>query len=74
MDNKHSKTPVYRYLDEEEIVLIKRIKELGPVISVVIAAVEDWPDTDQRWAAIAKTDLQKGLMSLIRAVNCPESF
>jgi hypothetical protein len=33
-----------------------------------------WDGADQRWVAIAKTDLQKGFMALVRAVAQPESF
>ena len=29
---------------------------------------------DKRWLAIAKTDLQKGFMSLVRSIAKPETF
>ena len=38
----------------------------------------EWLDksgyTDKRWLNIAKTDLQKGFMSLMRSVVKPETF
>lgn len=43
-------------------------------IGKLIDVLADQKLADPRWLAIAKTDLQKGFMSLIRAITKPEFF
>ena len=90
MDNQHRKIAGYRELSQEEIDLMNRIKahgrELGELLIDVskfnaAAAAADSTGADlvrnseaHRWAAIAKTDLQTGLMALTRAVAKPAFF
>lgn len=40
----------------------------------MVDALEKTGGLDQRWVAIGKTDLQKGLMALTRAVAQPTTF
>jgi hypothetical protein len=74
MDNQHRQIKGYRELSQSEINTMNNIKELGKAVGDFIAAVESDVDVDKEWVAIAKTDLQKGFMSLNRAVTRPEFF
>jgi hypothetical protein len=64
----------YRDLSPAEIDLMNKLKDVAIEVGKWVDIVLDDPDTDKRWANIAKTDLQKGFMSLIRAVAQPETF
>lgn len=64
----------YRDLSQAEVDLMNKLKEVAVTVGEWVDIVLDDPDTDKRWANIAKTDLQKGFMSLIRAVAKPETF
>lgn len=74
VDNQHQKIKGYRDLSQAEIDLMNVCKEAAVQVGMVLAHVEASPDTDMRWAAIAKTDLQKGFMALIRSIAKPETF
>jgi len=71
MENQHRKIKGYRELSQEEIDAMNKVKELANEIG---AFIEELADVDPRWLAIAKTDLQKGFMSLTRAIAQPEFF
>ncbi|WP_323016508.1 hypothetical protein [Castellaniella sp.] len=64
----------YRELSEAEVDLMNDIKLTGEDIGALVATVAAHPDADQRWVAIARTELQQGLMALTRAVARPTSF
>jgi hypothetical protein len=64
----------YRELSNDEIVLINRLKSLAEVVGETVDEIHNMEDSDKRWAAIARTDLQTGFMALIRAVAKPETF
>ena len=64
----------YRDLSQSELDLMNKLKDVAVTVGEWVDIVIDDPDTDKRWANIAKTDLQKGFMSLIRAVAKPETF
>lgn len=64
----------YRKLTQAEIDLINTIKAHGETIADLVHRVEQMGDADRRWIAIGRTDLQTGLMALIRAIARPESF
>ena len=74
MDNQHKKIKGYRDLSQKEIDLMNEIKIVGEHVRVLCEKVDDHPNRDGRWCAIATTDLQKGFMALVRAVAKPESF
>lgn len=74
VDNQHKKITGYRDLTEGEITAVNAIKEEGERLQYLIEELEENSDFDQRWVATAKTDLQKGIMSAVRAVTRPESF
>lgn len=74
VDNQHRKISGYRDLSEAELGTINGIKEIGQTIGDLFELMHDADSVDQRWLAIAKTDLQKGFMAWIRAVTKPGGF
>lgn len=81
VDNQHKKISGYRDLSDETIVKINFIKKLGLDLQEFIhneeSILKDTANTetaDPRWLAIAKTDLQKGIMFLVRSIAKPEGF
>lgn len=69
-----SKIKGYRNLSNEEVLQINQIKALAGVVGEKVEELFNYENTDKRWAAIAKTDLQTGFMALVRAVARPDSF
>lgn len=74
IDNQHKKIVGYRDLTEVEIGAMNDCKKFAIEIGILCDKVATINDVDQRWVAIAKTDLQKGFMCLIRAIARPETF
>lgn len=74
MDNQHKKIKGYRDFSQEELDAINSIKELAEVVGEKVEEILSLDSSDKRWANIAKTDLQKGFMALVRSVAKPESF
>ena len=74
MDNQHKKIKGYRDLSQEEIDSMNKCKALSEEVGALVQEIMDNSATDKRWASIAKTDLQKGFMSLIRSVARPTTF
>jgi len=74
MDNQHRIIKGYRELNQQEIDLMNEIKANGEVLRVLVNKLRNTPGLDQRWVAIGQTDLQTGIMALVRAVAQPESF
>ena len=74
MDNQHKKIKGYRDLTQEEIDLMNEAKEMSVKVGELVSKIENTVGIDRRWSAIAKTDLQKGFMSLIRSIARPETF
>ena len=74
MDNQHRKIKGYRELSEAEIERMNQIKEKGAELGDLVRAMEADSAVDKRWLAIAKTDLQKGVMALTRSVAKPDFF
>ena len=74
MENQHRKITGYRELSESEIELMNAVKNLGAQVEAVVNLLRAEPSVDQRWASIGVTDIQKGLMALVRSVAKPTSF
>lgn len=74
MDNQHQKIKGYRDLTQAEIDLMNKAKAMAEQVGQLVAEVQATPGIDPRWAADGKTDLQKGFMSLIRAIAQPTTF
>ena len=64
----------YRDLSDEELRIANEIKELAELVGDKVEEVFARADTDKRWAAIGRTDLQTGFMALIRSVLRPTTF
>lgn len=74
MENQHRVIKGYRELSEQEIALMNEVKSLGEDLGNMIATLKQMPEIDQRWVSIAQTDLQKGIMALVRSIAQPTSF
>lgn len=79
VDNQHKMIKGYRDLSEAEINLMNRAKELAEEVGEFAQDMEDAAKNgnlslDLRWLNIARTDLQKGFMSLIRSIAQPSTF
>lgn len=74
MDNQHQHIKGYSDLTAEEIALMNEAKTLAEQVGALVDKIGKTPNTDQRWLAIGKTDLQKGFMATIRAVARPTTF
>lgn len=74
MDNQHRKITGYRELSQQEIDFMNKSKAMAVQVGALIDEIEASGVQDGRWLSIAKTDLQKGFMSLTRSVAKPETF
>ena len=82
MDNQHQKIKGYRDLSQAEIDMMNTIEGKGEELRELCKTVSEWAQVNDaaegtdscRWAAIGRTDLQTGIMALVRAVARPESF
>ena len=74
MDNQHRKITGYRDLSQAEIDLMNKVKAEGDRLEYLVSTLQATDDVDQRWVAIGRTELQLGIMSLVRAVARPSSF
>lgn len=75
VDNQHQKIKGYRDLSVEEIADMNAAKALAEQVGDLCKKFEmERPNADKRWLAIAKTDLQKGFMALVRSIARPETF
>ncbi|WP_027815012.1 Acb2/Tad1 domain-containing protein [Paraburkholderia bannensis] len=74
MDNQHKQIKGYRDLSQEEIDTMNAVKERAAMVGTLVEHLEGISTCDQRWVAIAKTDLQKGFMALVRSIAQPTTF
>ena len=74
MDNQHRKIKGYRELSQVEVDAMNAVKEKAAEVGKLIRELQDNSSLDQRWVAIAKTDLQKGFMAATRSVAKPDFF
>lgn len=74
MDNQHKLIKGYRDLSAEEIQSMNDVKAVGQQIGDTLAKLEGLPDIDKRWLAIGRTNLQQGIMAVVRAIAKPTSF
>lgn len=64
----------YRQLNEQEAALMNEIKAYGVQIGMLVEKLRAIQGIDQRWVSIGATDLQTGVMALVRAVAQPTTF
>ena len=74
MENQHQHIKGYRDLSQEEIDKMNEIKAIGEQLGSLVESLKAMESTDKRWVAEGNTDLQKGIMSLVRSVAKPTSF
>jgi hypothetical protein len=74
MENQHAMIKGYRDLSEEEIKAMNAVKQKAEEVGVLVREMEANKSLDQRWVAIAKTDLQRGFMAAVRAIAQPTTF
>jgi hypothetical protein len=75
VDNQHQKIKGYRNLSIADIDDTNAAKVLAEQVGDLCKKFEmERPNVDKRWLAIAKTDLQKGFMALVRSIARPETF
>ena len=74
MENQHKKIKGYRDLTQEEIDAMNEIKEVGVKLDELTTKLSAMNDIDLRWLHIGQTDLQKGLMAVVRSVARPTTF
>lgn len=74
MENQHQKITGYRDLTQEEIDLINEVKAKGVELGELVDKLMATESVDKRWASIGKTDLQTGLMALVRSIAKPSTF
>lgn len=72
---KHQNTsPGSQKLTNSGHELVTQTRELGELIDAHIKKLEKDDLVDKRWLAIAKTDLQRGFMSIVRSIAKPKHF
>ena len=64
----------YRQLNEAEAASMNEIKAHGVALGELVAKLRASQGLDQRWVSVGATDLQTGIMALVRAVAQPTSF
>jgi hypothetical protein len=64
----------YRQLTASEADLMNTIKAAGPQLEGLVHMLRNTEGIDQRWVSIGATDLQTGLMALVRSVAQPTNF
>ena len=74
MDNQHKLIRGYRELSQEEIDLMNKVKATGEQLGDLISELRSLDSTDKRWLAIGETDLQTGIMALVRSIAKPTTF
>lgn len=74
MKDQHKHIKGYRDLSEAEINAINRVKIAAEEVRVIVEHVKTIDGIDGRWLAVGVTDLQKGFMSVVRAIAKPGTF
>jgi hypothetical protein len=74
MKDQHTMIKGYRDLTEAEIAAMNELKAKAEEVGALLDKVAQIPGVDQRWFSIGRTDLQKGFMSVVRAIARPTTF
>jgi len=74
MDNQHKQIKGYRDLSQVEIDAMNAVKAEAAKVGLLIEELEANNKLDQRWVAIAKTQLQQGFMAAVRSIAQPTTF
>lgn len=73
MENQHRHIKGYRDLTADEIEAMNGFKALGAELDAALKAAAE-AGADPRCLAIARTELQTGMMWAVRAIARPEGF
>jgi len=73
VEEKPSMTPGYRVLSQEESGLVSMIRQHGVACDFLLKMLGG-NGADPHWLAIARTQMQQGVMAAVRAVTKPEFF
>ena len=65
--------PGHKELTDIEVEHIQLVRNAGESLEQLLELLEG-SGADGRWIAIARTDLQKGLMSAVRGITQPDFF
>lgn len=68
------KTPGHKEMSQEQVATMEKVRAIGTELDALITHLQALEATDKRWVAIGKTDLQTGLMALIRSIAKPDFF
>jgi hypothetical protein len=74
VENQHKMISGYRDLTAAEINVINVLKAEGARLAEILERIKALPNIDARALAIARTELQTGMMWAVRAVARPEGF
>jgi hypothetical protein len=74
MENQHREITGYRELSESEIAAMNEVKQKGNELGELVEKLRTNNEFDQRWVSIGLTNLQHGIMDLVRAIAKPASF
>lgn len=64
----------YRQLSEAEAALMNEVKAKGVELGELVDKLRSVDGLDGRWISIGATDLQTGLMALVRSIARPTTF
>lgn len=64
----------YRQLNEAEANLMNEVKDKGVELGELVDKLRSVEGLDGRWISIGATDLQTGLMALVRSIARPTTF
>ena len=74
MENQHRAIKDSLNQRLQRIRVMDDITAQGEHLGALVATLKQMPELDQRWVSIGATDLQKGLMALMRAVAKRTTF
>lgn len=74
MENQHRVIKGYRELSQAEIDLMNQVKSKANEIGELIGKLQATDGVDKRWLSIGTTDIQKGVMAIVRSIAQPGGF
>lgn len=74
MKDQHTKISGYRDLSQKEIDAMNAVKDAGNALGALIEHLQTLEGLDQRFVALGKSDIQKGLAMVIRGIAQPSTF
>lgn len=71
--DEHAGLPVHGYRPQPAVALerVNHMKQLEERVLRALDELKGFPETDQRWLAAGRTDIEKGFMAVNRSVFKP---